>query len=108
MISPSYDIREFIHEVEDRDYEDIILMADREATVAGCLLYHPRSKEEARRKGAKEYATALENFIFYLRYGVKRYGVSEGVFELYRCVCEKLVKRRPSYTRCMTGHEHLN
>jgi hypothetical protein len=100
MISPSFDIQEFISSVEDKDYLDIIFMADQEATRAERLLHHPKWAAAARENGAHNYATILEEFIFYLRYGIKPYGLNHHVFTLFRSVCKKLLEKKPVYVRC--------
>jgi hypothetical protein len=100
VISPSYKIEEFLKAVEDRDYLDIIYLADREATETERHLYHPRASARAKAKGGEEYAKAIESLISYLRYGYKPHGISEANFELFRSICDSLSSKRLSTMPC--------
>ena len=87
-------ISEFIEEVRDKDYWDIMYPAEQEATEAWRRLYRPRMAAEARRKGGKDYAKLLESFMFYLRYDAKQKVVNDETFLLFRSVREKLMARQ--------------
>jgi hypothetical protein len=94
MISSSYSIPEFIKAVENKGYQDIIYIAEREATEAERMSYRPRVASEAKKMGSEEYAKNLKHFLFYLRYHVKPFGVSDRFFALFESIAHNLEKRR--------------
>ena len=87
MISPAHDIREFIHAMEDKDYLDMIDLADEETTEVERRLYHPKTSLEAKREGSEEYANQLKSFLSFVRYSVKpRPDSEESDYQLFRSV----------------------
>jgi hypothetical protein len=94
MISSSYSIPEFIKAVEDKGYQDLICLAEREATEAERMSYRPSVAMEAKRMGNEEYAEDLKHFLFYLRYHIKPFGVSDTVFELFKMITRNLENKR--------------
>jgi hypothetical protein len=94
MISSSYSILEFMKAVEEKSYQDIICLAEREATEAERMSYRPRVAVEANKMGNEEYAENLKNLLFYLRYHIKPFGVSDTVFELFELITRNLENRR--------------
>jgi hypothetical protein len=93
VISQSYNILEFIEEVRDKEYWDIMYSAEKEATEAWRCLYRPKMAAQAKQKGGENYAKLLESFMFYLRYGAKQKRVNHETFVLFRSVREKLLKQ---------------
>jgi len=71
MISQSCDFDEFFESVRDRDYLDVIYLADKEATEAERLKYRSRAGRTLCSETCLDYADALKGFIRYMRYGVK-------------------------------------
>jgi hypothetical protein len=100
MISQSYNISEFIEGVRNKDYWDLILSTDKEATEIQRCLLRPQMADEAKQKGGESYAELLESFVFYLRYGVKHKRVGDDVFVLFLKVREKLINTH-SLLRCL-------
>jgi hypothetical protein len=94
MISSSYNFYEFIEFIKDKEYLDIIYLAEREATEAERRLYHPRKTEEAVKKGVKLYAETLEGLIFFLRYGIKPRGLRDSDVELFGLLCEGFLEKK--------------
>ena len=91
MISPSYDIHEFIYAVEDKGYLDIIYLADQEATSAERLLYNPKTSREAKREGSERYADQLKSFLCFLRCDVKPHPSSvDNDYQFFWSVLERL------------------
>jgi hypothetical protein len=71
MISQSCDFDEFLERVRDRDYLDVIYLADKEATEAERLKYRSRTKRPAPPEACAQYVDTLKGFIRFMRYGVK-------------------------------------
>ena len=89
MISANCDIREFISELENKDYFEMIYLLDKEATEAERQLYNPKSEMSERQICGPEYANNLKNLIFYLRYGARLRGLKQEDLNLLQSVCEK-------------------
>ncbi len=77
MISANCDIREFISNLENKDFYEMIYMLDQEATEAERQLFNPKSKLCERQICGPEYVANLKNLIFYLRYGARPRGLQE-------------------------------
>jgi hypothetical protein len=67
MISSNYDLNEFLISVEGKDYSNIILLANREATEAERIVLHSEFKIGKKEQCAKDYADELKELIFFLR-----------------------------------------
>ncbi len=86
MISSSCDLKQFMEEIKDREYSDIIYLADQEAVEAW--------RQSRRRKDAHgsdkgtwaRYADILDAFIQFMRYGVKPPGIDHAELQLFRLV----------------------
>ena len=80
MLSSSFDISEFIRKVEGHSDQEIIYLADQEATAAERFLYKNRKCRQARNnydncRDARHYAVLLKDFVLYMRYGVLTHSV---------------------------------
>lgn len=71
MISQSCDFDEFIESVRDRDYLEVIYLADKEATEAERLKYRSKARSIVPPEACDGYADVLKGFIRFMRYGVK-------------------------------------
>jgi hypothetical protein len=71
MISQSCDFNEFLERVKNRDYLEVIYLADKEATEAERLKYRLRARRLVPPEACVCYADALKGFIRFMRYGVK-------------------------------------
>jgi hypothetical protein len=89
MISVNCDIREFISELENKDFFEMIYLLDKEATEAERQLYNPRTEMAERQICGPEYVSDLKNLIFYLRYGAKPKGLRKEDICLMDSVCRK-------------------
>jgi hypothetical protein len=81
MISQSCDFDEFLERVRDRDYLDVIYLADKEATEAERLKYQSRTRELAPSEACSGYADVLKGFIRFMRYGVKSPSMEDTLHE---------------------------
>lgn len=68
MISKSFDIKEFIAEVKDHSYQEIIWLADAEATAAERLIFKEHFPEGSIQ--LKTYATEIKDIILFMRHGI--------------------------------------
>jgi hypothetical protein len=71
MISQSCDFEEFFDRVSDRDYLEVIYLANKEATEVERLKYRLRARRLVPPESCLSYADALKGFIRFMRYGVK-------------------------------------
>ena len=69
MVSSSFDIDEFFSKIKDRSYQEIIVLADREATAGERL--ECKTLENTERSRIVHYVGCLKDFILYLRHGVR-------------------------------------
>ena len=89
MISANCDIREFISELENKDFFEMIYLLEKEATEVERQLFNPKSKFGERQNCGPEYVSNLKNLIFYLRYGAKPRGLRKEHIRLLDSVCGK-------------------
>jgi hypothetical protein len=89
MISTNCDIREFIAELENKDFFEMIYLLDQEATEAERQLFNPRSELSKKRICGPEYVSNLKNLIFYLRYGARPRGLRKEDIRLLDQVCSR-------------------
>jgi len=89
MISANCDIREFISELENKDYFEMIYLLDKEATEAERQLYNPNIMDSKRQICGSEYVSNLKDLIFYLRYGARPKGLRKDHTCLIDSICEK-------------------
>ena len=84
MISANCDILEFIPELENKNFFEMIDLLNKEATEAERQMFNPKSGGQ--RCGA-EYVSNLKNLIFYLRYGARPKGLRKEHISLINAVC---------------------
>ena len=82
MLSSSFDISEFIKRVKGHSDQEIIFLADQEATATERYLYRHRNCQQKVSKAedcadARHYAVLLKDFVLYMRYGVLTHSVRE-------------------------------
>ena len=88
MIAVNCDIREFISELENKDFFEMIYLLDKEATEAERQWYNPRTEMADRQICGSQYVSDLKNLIFYLRYGARPKGLREENICLIDSVCK--------------------
>ncbi len=100
MISQSCDFDEFLESVRDRDYLDVIYLADKEATEAERLKYRSKTRRLVAPEACEGYADVLKGFIRYMRYGVKSPSMEdtlhEGIQAFREAVLENYVESAES------------
>ena len=71
MISDRCNFNDFVLETEGRDYQEIIYMAEREATDAERRFYHHSKTDPEKVLCGQDYALCLKEFITFMRYGIR-------------------------------------
>jgi hypothetical protein len=94
MLSPSLDFTDFIHQIADLDYRDMIAQADLESDALEAMLYAgQRSVRGIKAARAGRYLAEIGRFLFFMRRGMMPSGVAQGNVALYRQVCKALVAK---------------
>jgi hypothetical protein len=86
MISNSCDFGQFIEAIKETDSQDIIYLANQEATEAERGFYRKRVVKGVKKEDMIQYATRLKGLIFFVRYGVKPVGFGPKDLGLLRSV----------------------
>ncbi len=68
MLSSSFDISEFISKVKGHSSEEIIYLADQEATAADRISFRRDADETCQH--ARDYSLLLKDVILYMRHGI--------------------------------------
>jgi len=80
-ISQSCEFDEFLESLRDRDYLEVIYLADKEATEAERLKYRSRTRRLEPPEACAGYADVLKGFIRFMRYGVKSPSMEDPLHE---------------------------
>ena len=86
MISDSYDFAEFLKAITDRDFLEMLEVAEQEYVEAESRPYTLR--------GNISYSRKLENFIFFLEHRLRPLAASDQEFALYLPVCQALIQKK--------------
>lgn len=89
-----YSFLDFLQQVKDLDYMEIIQHAEREVARVESLSYGRPGAVKAREMGSTKYAHEIKEFLFWMRYGTRPASASENNFQLYRIVANELVKKK--------------
>ena len=73
MLSASFDIYEFIDKVMGRSDQEIIYMADLEATAAERHFY--KCSKNGNSENAGSYVALLKDVVLYVRHGVRTHAI---------------------------------
>ena len=83
MISKECKFLDFVGAVRNKNYFEILHLADQEATAAERLFLQPRVDKASRQRCGRDYAERIKQFIDYMRYEVKPRGKSAGDAEIF-------------------------
>jgi len=86
MISDSYDIAEFLKAITEKDFLEMLEIAEQECVEAESRPYTLR--------GNISYSRKLENFIFFLEHRLRPLAVSDQEFVLYIPICQTLIQKK--------------
>jgi hypothetical protein len=90
MISTNCDFSYFVAAIKDKPYDDIIYLADQEATAAERLLLRNGVDNDERKKCGLRYASILKEFISYMRSNVRPQKGETEYFELFAMVLDSV------------------
>jgi hypothetical protein len=90
MISANCDFSHFVAAIKDKPYDDIIYLADQEATAAERLLFRNDVASDERRKCGQRYATILKRLIAYMRSNVRPQNKEDEYSELFALVLDSV------------------
>jgi len=71
MISKECKFLDFVGAIRNKDYFEILQLADQEATAAERLFLRSRTDASIQRRCSREYAERIKQLIAYMRYEVK-------------------------------------
>ncbi len=91
MISDRCNFNDFVMETKGRDYQEIIYMAEREATEAERRFYQPRQAHPEKTLCGQDYARCLKSFITVIRYGVKPANLSQDALVTFDSVRKEVL-----------------
>jgi len=89
MLSSSFDISEFFRKVEGHSDQEIINLADQEATATERYIFknekcRQKHSDDDHCRNARHYVVLLKDFVLYLRYGVLTHSFRRLDLTLYR------------------------
>ena len=88
MISTNCDFSHFVAAIKDKPYDDIIYLADQEATAAERLLFRNSADNNERKKCGQRYASILKKLIAYMRSNVRPHNDEDEYSELFALVLD--------------------
>jgi hypothetical protein len=88
MISTNCDFSDFVAAIKDKPYQDIIYLADQEATEAERLYYRSGAYGDKEKICGEKYAGILKDLVTYLRYDVRFKNSKNEYNELYASILE--------------------
>ena len=88
MISSDCDFSDFVAAIKDKPYQDIIYLADQEATAAERLLYRNGVNGDQKKLCGKKYASILKDLVSYMRYDIRLKNSENEYFELFASILE--------------------
>ena len=100
MLSSALNIEEFIDAVKGEDFNNIIHLAELEATEAERLILRSRSGDEINDQNFEEYANTLKEFIYFLKYGVRSPDVNDYCWQIFLIACANLAEIMHVPPRC--------
>lgn len=94
MISKECKLSDFVGAVHDKDYYEILHLADQEATEAERLFLLPKTDNSTRQCCGREYAERIKQLIDYMRYEVKPRAASPRDAEIFAALNPERRPRR--------------
>lgn len=77
MISPSFDIHQFIENIKEKDVSDMVYLAEQEAVQTWKRTYSRTGTLTEEQKNGLMYENKLLKIIDYIRNGIKHKDISE-------------------------------
>jgi hypothetical protein len=110
MISNNFSFQDFLSAIANKDYLELVLAASNEAAEAEKCSSSSYGKGVAknRERGSVYYCKRVSEFTFFMRYAIKPGGVDPLDFELYRPICENLVRKGQLPSSILSNFEDNN
>jgi len=89
MISSNCDFSDFVAAIKDKPFDDMIYLADQEATAAERLLYRNNVNDDEKKICGQKYASILKDFIAFMRCNVRPKKKENEFFELFAMVLDR-------------------
>lgn len=86
MISSNCDFIDFVAAIKDKSYDDIIYLADQEATAAERLVFRKDVNGAEKKKCGLKYASILKDLISYMRSNIRPQKSEDKYFELFALI----------------------
>ena len=94
MISPSFNFEQFVESVQDKEFHDIISLAEKEATVAWRAAYQKNGSIDPGMMKSRDYQDKLLGLIDYIRHSVKPETFSDQDIQLFDRISQGIEKKR--------------
>lgn len=88
-----YNFVDFIEQIKDMDYQDIMKYGEREVARMQSMSYLNPGAENNINMEKTKYFEQIKAFLFFMAQGIKPMGVSAYDFRLYRIVVEYLIAK---------------
>lgn len=96
MISDRCEFNDFVNQAQGRDYQEIICLAEREATEAQRCAIHFAASDEVKALGGYEYAECLKDFIRFMRYGLKPVCMRQDILQRFDHIRKEALQIEPA------------
>jgi hypothetical protein len=90
MISPAYDLAQFVEKVRGNDYFAIIRTAELEATEGERLSLRLKNAVDTDFEKRQSYVSELKCLIYFLRYGFFPSHLEDYQYTLFNILCEEM------------------
>lgn len=101
MISKALDVEEFVEEIKNKEYMDIIYLTEQEATAAERNYYRSSKEMDKCCESWKQYADSLKSFVSFMRYGVKPANIGIKELQLFSSVRRRLLSEENFHGSCL-------
>jgi hypothetical protein len=88
MISANCDFSDFVAAIKDKPFQEIIYLADQEATAAERIFYQDGANGDQKRLCGQKYAAVLKDLVSYMRSNVRFKHMENDYFELFPSILE--------------------
>lgn len=85
-----FDLETLIARLNQMNYEQMILAAEREARETEALSFKKKGAVQAREQGSTRYLESIKGVLFFLRTGTRPAGISDAEFGLMRPLIKQL------------------
>lgn len=99
MLSPAFNLEQFVEKVRGEDYFGIVYAAEQEATEAERLSLRLQKTLDPDFNKSKSYADTLKKLINYLRYGFLPFSLEDYQYALFKIVYKEMSHKKSFHSR---------